>query len=66
MEILKRKLKISRETFVDKEVQFSINNWGHFVIRVFDKENENEDLLIVFAGDTTKRLLMFCKNLPYI
>ena len=64
MEIIKRKIDIKKENFAEKEVQFAINDWGHFTIRVFDKDNEKEDQVIVFPKETTRRLISFCKKIP--
>lgn len=64
MEIINRKMKIEKEDLADKEIQFSLNNWGHFAIRIFDPDNDKEDKLIVLSKSATQKLISFCKDIP--
>ena len=63
MEKLKRKIKADKEEIVGDSTQYAINSWGHLTIRVFNKENPDEDTLIVLTKEETWRLKAFLKRL---
>jgi hypothetical protein len=47
-----------------KNVQISINDWGHLCIREFDEPHMNDDEhLIVFDKATTERIINFIFNI---
>jgi len=62
MEILRRKIKIDKENLADKRVQFSINSYGHFAMRIFDPDKPDEDILIVLGMVTTRELIGFIRK----
>lgn len=59
MEVLERKMKISKRKLKVPEFQVSYNNYGHIAFRVFDKEKEDEDLLIVLTKEESRELVRF-------
>lgn len=64
MEILKRELKLKKETINLEEMKFQIsyNNFGHLVLRFFNPEDEKKDTLIVFTAEQTRQIYNFIKN----
>lgn len=62
MEILRRKIKIDKENLADRKVQFSINSYGHFAMRIFDPDKPNEDIVIVLDANKTRELARFIRE----
>ena len=62
MEQIKRKIKAKREEITGDSIQYAINSWGHLTIRVFNKENPDEDILIVFTTQETYELKSFLQT----
>ena len=69
MEIIKRKATVSKETISsirgERVMQVSYNNYGHLVLRFFDPNEENEDILIALSGRETRDLLMFTSAIKF-
>ena len=62
MEQIKRKIKAKREEIIGDSKQYAINSWGHLTIRSFNKENLDEDTLIVFTKQETYELKSFLQT----
>ena len=63
MEKIKRKIKAEKEEITGDSTQFAINSWGHLTIRIFNKENPDEDTLVVLTRDETNRLQSFLRTI---
>lgn len=63
MEKLKRKIKVDKEEIMGDSTQFAFNSWGHLTIRTFNKENPDEDTLVVLTRNETMRLRSFLRNI---
>lgn len=73
VEILKRKITAKHEILLGDHVQIGINDYGHLTIRYFNLNNqkvdtkkeqtEDEDVLIVFEAEATRKLQRFLRNM---
>ena len=63
MEIIERKLKMDKKELITLEFQVSYNSDGHIVFRLFDKEKENKDVLIVFTAEESRKLMGFLRRI---
>ena len=63
MEIIKRKTETDKETIGTggngNAIQISYNNFGHISLRFFDKNTNNEDVLIVLDFKESMALIDF-------
>jgi hypothetical protein len=64
MEVIKREIKLDKVLTIDREkypeFQISYNSYGHLMLRWFNK-NTNEDILIVLTEDESTRVIQFIK-----
>ena len=64
MEIIQRTSKVKRIEIDESLTMFqaSYNSDGHLMIRLYDLENPNKDLIIVFTAAQSRELMRFIKN----
>jgi len=64
MEVLKRKIKTEKIINTDNEdmkMQVSLNSDNHLVIRFYNPEDQNDDVVIVFTSAQTNMIKNFIK-----
>ena len=46
----------------NRAFQVAYNNWGHITLRWFNRDNPDEDVIIVLDAAESNRLIDFIKN----
>ena len=68
MEVIRRKLTVSKDTIhtgvlSTNVMQVSYNSFGHLVLRFFDPNEGNEDVLVVLDTKETYELFQFVSKI---
>ena len=64
MEYIEREIKSKKITLPENYdcVQVSVNSWGHLVIRFFNNQNPDKDVVIVFDAAATGHIIRYIKK----